>query len=272
MFIFNRMSVASQENKQMLLDLMSNIINDNNLSTKNSNLINFINSKCNYFHTKRFEFGNINEINKKIIELSYNYVMASQPRQGIVANPSTDLQMSKKEIFDKNLVVQQKNFNTMIQPKKPKEIDFTDKKKDLPIGNLGVIMNQTLADRQKELETITQHYSNEDKEAAKAWLNTTSNNTENAKKIKIDQQSSVRLNNTISVLQPKKRVHFEIKEQKDGLENFLSKLKTKKTITPETSLKTSDINTKLDIIISNQEKILKLLNKKDGEEIELTPI
>ena len=47
------MSVASQENKQMLLDLMSNIINDNNLSTKNSDLVNFIDEKCNYFHTKR---------------------------------------------------------------------------------------------------------------------------------------------------------------------------------------------------------------------------
>ena len=41
--------------------------------------------------------------------------MAVQPRQGIVTNPSSDPQMSKKEIFDKNLVVQQKNFNTMIR-------------------------------------------------------------------------------------------------------------------------------------------------------------
>ena len=235
------MSVASQENKQMLLDLMSNIINDNNLSTKNSDLVNFIDEKCNYFHTKRFDFGNINEINKKIIELSYNYVMAVQPRQGIVTNPSSDPQMSKKEMFDKNLVVQQKNFNTMIQPKKPKEIDFKDKKEDFPIGNLGVIMNQTLADRQKELETITQHYSAEDKEAAKAWLNTTSNNMKNPQKIKIDQQSSIRLNNTINVRQSEKRVHFEIKEE-EGLDNFLSKLKKKNITTPQTYLKIPDIN------------------------------
>ena len=212
------------------------------------------------------------EINiEELIELSYNYVMAVQPRQGIVTNPSSDPQMSKKEIFDKNLVVQQKNFNTMIQPKKPKEIDFKDKKEDFPIGNLGVIMNQTLADRQKELETITQHYSAEDKEAAKAWLNTTSNNMKNPHKIKIDQQSSNRLNNTINVRQSEKRVHFEIKEE-EGLDNFLSKFKKKNITTPQTSLKIPDINTKLDIIISNQEKLLKLLTKKIEEDIELTPI
>ena len=48
------MSVASQENKQMLLDLIVyHIINDNNLSyAKNSDLVNFIDEKCNYFHTQ----------------------------------------------------------------------------------------------------------------------------------------------------------------------------------------------------------------------------
>ena len=47
----------------------------------------------------------------------------------------------------------------MINPKKPNKIDFSDNQEDFPIQNLDVIMNQTLADRQKELESITQKYS-----------------------------------------------------------------------------------------------------------------
>ena len=37
--------------------------------------------------------------------------------------------------------------------------------------NLDVIMNQTLADRQRELESITQKYSNQDPKKAQQWLN-----------------------------------------------------------------------------------------------------
>ena len=50
------MSVASGDNKQMLYELMCNIIKDNSLSTP-PGLGNFIEDKCNYFHTQRFEFG-----------------------------------------------------------------------------------------------------------------------------------------------------------------------------------------------------------------------
>ena len=32
-------------------------------------------------------------------------------------------------------------------------------------------MNQTLADRQRELESITQKYSNQDQKKAQQWLN-----------------------------------------------------------------------------------------------------
>ena len=88
-------------------------------------------------------------------------------------------QLSKREKFDVGLATQESQFKQMINPKKPKKIDFSDGSEDLPIQNLDVIMNQTLADRQKELESITQKYNTVDQEKAQKWLNRENENTEN---------------------------------------------------------------------------------------------
>ena len=252
---------------------------------------NFIESKCAYFHTNRFEFGSINEINKKIVEMSYNFIMSSQPRN----KPRQTVQqqtIDKKQQFETSLEAQKQSFDKMINPKKPKKIDFSDGSDDFPIENLDKIMNQTLADRQKELEKITQQYSQDDREKAKTWLNT-KESEESTPKIRIDNNSSVRLNNTIDVSR-EKRVRFTINEQqeesrntvisnsdqtidssdsddKSTLMSLFSKLKTKQnTQTPKTNeqtittnpsiqttnIKIENIESKLDTILSQQNKIL----------------
>ena len=76
-----------------------------------------------------------------------------------------------EKYFSRKLENQQNNFNKMINPKKPKEIDFTDNKEDEPIKNLDFIMTQTLADRQKELELITNKYNTNSQKTAQKWLN-----------------------------------------------------------------------------------------------------
>jgi len=284
------MSVVSRENMSMIHELMKTIINDNNLKPVNE-LPNFIESKCAYFHTNRFEFGSINEINKKIVEMSYNFIMSSQPRN----KPRQTVQqqtIDKKQQFETSLEAQKQSFDKMINPKKPKKIDFSDGSDDFPIENLDKIMNQTLADRQKELEKITQQYSQDDREKAKTWLNT-KESEESTPKIRIDNNSSVRLNNTIDVSR-EKRVRFTINEQqeesrntvisnsdqtidssdsddKSTLMSLFSKLKTKQnTQTPKTNeqtittnpsiqttnIKIENIESKLDTILSQQNKIL----------------
>ena len=245
------MSVAAVENKQMLYDLMSTIIKDNKLG-QIANLSNFIEEKCNYFHTQRFEFGSINTMNKKIVELCYNHIMSNQPNHKVTASTNMPT-LTKREIFDKSLKVQTKNFNNMIKPKKPKEIDFADGSKDFPMDNLGIIMNQTLADREKELSMITNQYTKSDKEEAQKWLN---NKTEegNTPKITIDRGSDVHISHE-NIGTKKRRVRFNIEEKSQtlGLEGFLSKLKKKSV--------QKTIEEKIDLIITNQNKILALLEK-----------
>ena len=252
------MSIVSQSNKQMLFDLLKSIGNDNNFVINDNNLMTFINQKCAYFHSNRFEFefgSDLNEINKKIVEQGYNLIMSNQPRKA-VNQQSQEPQMSRREMFDVGLANQEAQFKKMINPKKPKEIDFTDGGEDFPIQNLDQIMNQTLADRQRELESITQKYSSGDKEKAQKWLNREEDSTP---KIKIEKASNLKLDNTIEVNR-ERRVRFEVNEKPKplGLNNLFSKLKQKKPVSND------DIINKLDTIISNQDKILKLLEKEDS--------
>jgi len=180
--------------------------------------------------------------------------MSNQPRQQ--ATPKQPPQMSKREMFDVGLANQEAHLKKMINPKKPKKIDFTDGSEDFPIQNMERVMNQTLADRQKELESITQKYSSKDKQKAEKWLNM----DENTPKIKIERTSNIKLDNTINV-NPEKRVTFNIQESNppSSLSNLFSKLKQKKPVSND------DIINKLDTIISNQEKIMKMFSTIKGE-------
>ena len=245
------MSVQSDNNKQMLFDLLKSIGSDNNMKINDSELYNFINQQCNYFHINRIDLGYGNDLegmNKKVVEGGYNFIMSNQNKPEVKVE---NIQLSTREVFNKNLETQENQFKKMINPQKPKKIDFSDKGEDLPIQNLNIIMNQTLADREKELESITQKYNTEDQEKAQKWLN----RENETPKLKIEKNTNINLDNAIKI--NKKRVTFNINDgdskTNNNVSNFLSKLKQKPTV------KNDNIISKLDIIISNQNEILKLL-------------
>ena len=175
------MSVINNSNKEMLYELLSDIVKDNNIGITNPNIITtFIDKQCAFFHTQRFDYSSLNEINKKIIELSYNYLLSLNQNK---PQPIKKSNAPTKNNFEEK----QQNYNKLLNPIKPKEIDFADGEEDFPIQNLDVIMNQTLADREKELERITGKYNN-NKQAQK-WLN----REEDTPKIKIEKNSNLNL-------------------------------------------------------------------------------
>ena len=96
-----------------------------------------------------------------------------------------------------------------------------------------------------------------------------SNNEENTPKIQIEHNTSLSLINTIDVSKGKK-VRFQVQEKNDNLTGLFSKLKVKSNNNPVTQhrIETGDekeIIKKLNVIISNQEKILNLLQLKSKE-------
>ena len=54
------MSVVSNENKEMLWDLIIDICNDNSFQVNGEELKNFLDGRCGYYHGQRFEFQNFN--------------------------------------------------------------------------------------------------------------------------------------------------------------------------------------------------------------------
>ncbi|MAT48873.1 MAG: hypothetical protein CMA27_03480 [Euryarchaeota archaeon] len=243
------MSVINNSNKEMLYELLSDIVKDNNIGITNPNIITtFIDKQCAFFHTQRLDYSSLNEINKKIIELSYNYLLSLNQNK---PQPIKKSNAPTKNNFEEK----QQNYNKLLNPIKPKEIDFADGEEDFPIQNLDVIMNQTLADRQKELERITGKYSN-NKQAQK-WLN----REEDTPKIKIEKNSNINLESVNipynNVQKKEKKVRFQVNDTNGGLNTLFSKLKKKKEITND------DIMENLKTIISNQEKIISLLVPKD---------
>lgn len=252
------MSVVNSENKEMLWDLIIDICNDNSFQVNGDDLKNFLDKRCGYYHGQRFEFADydLNKINKEIIGQCYNFILSKQKQKQVTNSIKIqEPNMNKREMFDKNLAEKQKAFENGINLKKPKEIDFSDGSEDFPIGNLDTIMNQTLADRQRELQQITSGFSKAKQEEATKWLN----NSETPK-IKI-LDNEVELKN--EVIKPQKKVRFELteKKEKNAVTNFFSKLKVKN--------ENNDIIEKLDKIISNQEIIIKMLKKSKEEEDEI---
>ncbi len=119
-------------------------------------------------------------------------------------NEKIEEPLNKQDLFEKTLAEKQKDFTEGINLKKPKEIDFTDGSEDFPIGNLDVIMNQTLADRQKELENITLSFSKVEQDKAAKWLN-------NGETPKIKILNNISTDNEI--IKPVKKVRFKDKDE-----------------------------------------------------------
>ena len=131
-------------------------------------------------------------------------------------------------------------FKSLIEKPPPPAVEFADKNQDLPSQNLDVLMNQSLADREKELQMIM---NNQPDNKAKEWLKPieTSENKKEDKKVRFQEPSP------------------------DGnqMVNLLSKLKTKNennNISNDESIKL------LKEILDNQREILNIL-KKDSKDI-----
>jgi len=254
-------SIVSNENKEMLWELIIDICNDNGFKVNGDELKNFLDGRCGYYHGQRFDFENydMNEINKEIIGQCYNYILSNQSRkpsnnqqQNVLEKRSNNLK--RETNFEEILAIKEKNFKDSINLKKPKEIDFSDGSEEFPIADLDKIMNQTLEDRQRELQQITSKFSTKEQQEATKWLN-------NGETPKIKILDNIAEN---QVIKPQKKVRFEIKDNKlkkpSEVLNFLSKLKVKN--------EGNDIIGKLDKIISNQEIIINLLKKNKEDEVD----
>ena len=258
-------SISSSQNIGVIMDVVSEILESQQLIHHSKNVKTFIINRCQWYHQNRFKYKNLKDMNKRVIQESYQYLMKMK-QQSINPNNLANIHSKKGNDFELRLKDHQNNFNTLINGNKPDEIDFSDKLEEdiIDTNNIDYIMSQTLADREKELEKITTRYSENSKEKAEQWLN-----SENST-IKLDIKENVSLNDTINIpssivknsIKPNKKVRFNdnTNDINDGMDkNIISEIKQFITNQKDESSNIIIIE-KLDTIIKNQKLIIKHLN------------
>ena len=278
------MSINSNENKKMIWDLLSPTFPDN-LSIQQQ-MKAFLDNITLTLHKDRFKYkSNIMQMNKIVLAESKKYLTKcirksamdttkmqqtnNIQQRNLTNSRNYDKFTTKKEhtaTFEKRLRDKQENFNKLIDGKKPKTINFSDKL-DKPISTMTSLIDSTLAEREKELSTITKNYNKKDVEK---WLTNGGN---------VEQVSNIQIKNEIQgILKPieitketqQKRVTFEVKEKeemKPKTSTFFSRLKQRSN---------SSDRELLQQIIENQKKlmeqnitILEHLNKSNPRSLSL---
>lgn len=251
------MSINSNVNKQMLLEICSGV---NGKYANDNEFLQFLDNICERYQGNRFQYSNIQDINKNILEELVYYIQqrenkTNQPSQGIMRQrpvemnrglktiEASELKVQKDEGFAMKLKSREESFKSLIEKPKPAAVEFADKNQDVPSQDLDTLMNQSLADRERELQMILK---NAPDKKAEEWLKPieTSENKKEERKVRFEE--------------PK------IESKPEQMINFLSKLKTKE----ENNIINSDDNTILLLkeILGNQKEILNIL-RKDSKDI-----
>ena len=252
-------------NKQLLLEVVDEQYKHYNVK-QNAGFMGFYNNIYKFYQRNQGEYDNIQQVNKQIIQESIGFIRKNITRyannDGVQGNynnqqirdtislkqiDATDLRYVKDDKFDMKLKKREDDFTGLMNAGKPKDIDFTFKSEDeLPAEDLNKLLGQTLADREKELENITNKYNKGGLEDAAKWLKINEENKDKGReKLKED-----------------KKVTFKVEEKTDpSVNSLLSKLKPIQT-------EDSEIKKLLNTILNKQNEILDLLKEKKINEIE----
>jgi len=274
------MSIHDQPNISLLIGVLENEFSRK--AVVRETFVNFFNNRLETYHNNRFNYKNLQDMNKNILTDCFKFisnenkeiekntmVLKPPPSNHGFQSPSDNVkqqQLHNDGAFDSY----KKQYDTMLNPKKPKEIDFSDTIEDQPIQNIDSIMNQTLEDRQKELERITNTYS----EKPPDWIKPPENNQrpENQPMKLIIEDTPTK--STQSILKQKKvtfnlnttnehPIQTEKPKESIAVNKLLNKLKIKQSSNNLSNNHMQELIDKFELKIQEKmEAKFKLLNKK----------
>lgn len=242
------MSVNSNINKELLYDLLSAVIDENGFLIDITTLQSFLDTECDIFEKNKTQYNSLSEINKNILDNSYKFLLENQLKHNTTISVMNEVDLfDKEDNLNNSFKIAKNNFENTIKLKKPDEINFEDD--ELPPENLENIMNQTLADRENELNNITRKYSDENKKKAENWINK-DNITDSDNSYSDNSDNREHSDNMLS--KPRKSVSFD-----EPVETFniFNKLKKKQNIDHILI----QMDNKINKILSQQKLILELL-------------
>jgi hypothetical protein len=274
------MQVNSLENKKIIWELLSASFPKD---LKKQNIQEFIDTVSNSLHDNRFKYkNNIMAMNKILLTNTKKYLnshvqtitTAKPPLSNIVVENNNTRNYDKftnkkaaSTTFEKRLREKQTSFNNLLEGSKPKQIDFSEKA-DVAISTMDNLIDKTLQDREKELESITTNYN---KSGVDDWL--TNGGKTNVTNIKINDGEIKGILKPID-LSSTKRVSFkeELSEEEpmknDAVKNtFFSRLKHRsdsnldvESLPAPTESSNNSDKELLQQIIDNQQQLMKNQN------------
>lgn len=185
------MSIHDQDNISLLIGILE--AEFNRQTVRRPTFVNFFNDKLKNYHERRFNYRDLQDMNKNLLSDCFQYisnqnreiekntmVLKPPPSSHTFQTPSDNIQQQKsQQQTNSSFDSYKQQYDTMLNPKKPDEIDFSDTIEDEPIQNLDSIINQTLEDRAKELQRITTTYSDKPPDWIKPSTQDTQPNSNN---------------------------------------------------------------------------------------------
>jgi hypothetical protein len=167
------MSVLSHSNMQILWEVLDGMISDNKLNINDlEGFRGYFDNKCKEYHVKRFDYNGLSDINKHIIGECFGVLKKASQDSKLLMFKEYE-KYGNKNVVDnlqigKRYEEHQSNFKTMINAKKPNEVEFGENS-DEPIGNMDDIISKRMAEREKDMNTIKNEYD-KNQDSIK-WLN-----------------------------------------------------------------------------------------------------
>lgn len=298
------MSIHDQDNITLLIGILETEFNRQ--SVRRPNFVDFFNNKLKNYHERRFNYRDLQDMNKNLLSDCFQYisnqnreiekntmVLKPPPSSHTFQTPSDNIHQQKsQQKSNSSFDSYKQQYDTMLNPKKPSDIDFSDTIEDEPIQNLDSIINQTLEDRAKELQRITTTYNDKPPDWIKPStqdtpsINSTNNINNNNEPMKLIIEDDENPNQTSlpnSILKTKqtsnKKVTFNMQPQipiqssrqqlkkSPTINNLLNKLKLKQSDIPApptlSDNQTSDIEKRIyDKIEAKVEAKFAILNEK----------
>ena len=146
------MSINSDVNKQMLIEICGGI---NKEYVNDDSFLQFLDNICDKYQGNRFQYSNIQEINKNILEELVYYIgqrgnnQEKQRQETGRQRPlemnrelktieASELKVQKDEGFSIKLKSREEAFKSLIEKPVPAAVEFADKNQDIPSQNLAV--------------------------------------------------------------------------------------------------------------------------------------
>ena len=223
------MSIHNQDNISLLIGILESEFNRQ--SVRRPNFVDFFNNKLKNYHERRFNYRDLQDMNKNLLSDCFQYisnqnreiekstmVLKPPPSSHTFQTPSDNIHQQKsQQKSNSSFDSYKQQYDTMLNPKKPNDIDFSDTIEDEPIQNLDSIINQTLEDRAKELQRITTTYNDKPPD----WIKPSTQDT-----LPINNNNNNNTNNNNTNNEPMKLIiEDDVNPNKTSLPNSILKTK-----------------------------------------------